>query len=81
MLFGVDLPKNFGVNYVPDFFGEGNDVLRMLTIICATAGVEIKTEPVNSCSLRAARIQRSVLMFYVDMHVYIYIYVYIDTQI
>ena len=47
------------MNSVLDLFGEGNDVLPILTIICATAGVEIKIEPLNFCSLRAARIQRS----------------------
>ena len=58
-LFGVDLPKNFGVSSVLDLFDGGNDVLQIVTTICATAGVEIKIEPLNSCSLRAARIQRS----------------------
>ena len=57
--YGVDLSKNFGVSSCLDLFGEGNDVLEMLTIICATADVEIKIEPQNYCSLRAARIQRS----------------------
>ena len=54
----VDLCKNFGVGFVLDLFGEGTDVLQMLRIICATVGVEIKIEPLNSCSLRAARIRR-----------------------
>ena len=42
-----------------DLFGEGSDVLQILTNICAAAVMEIKIEPLNSCSLRAARIQRS----------------------
>ena len=63
MLFGVDLSE-FGVSSALDLFGEGNDVLRILTIICATVGTEIKIEPLDYCSLRAARIRRS------DFHVF-----------
>ena len=44
-LFGVDSSKNFGVIIILDLCGEGNDVCKKLTIICATAGVEIKIEP------------------------------------
>ena len=40
--------------------------------IYVTAGVEIKTEPLSYCRLRAARIKRSHL----DIHIYIYIYLY-----
>ena len=40
-LFGVDLSKDFGVSSVSDLFGGENNVLRILTVICATAGVEI----------------------------------------
>ena len=50
-------------------FAEGNDVLQISTVICARAGVEIQIEPLNSYSLKAARIQRSAL----DA-LYIYIY-------
>ena len=44
-LFGVDLPKNFGVNAVLDLFGEGSDLLQILMITYATAGVEVNIEP------------------------------------
>ena len=78
-LFGVDLSKNFGMSSVLDLSGERNDVLQILTNICATAGVEIKIEPLNSCSLRAARIKRSDsdvlymhLCIYASMHLCIY---------
>ena len=33
--------------------------MYVLTVICATAGVETKIEPLNYCSLGAARIKRS----------------------
>ena len=75
-LFGVDLSKNFGVSSVLDMFGEGNDVLQILIIICTTAGVEIKIEPLNSCSLRAAKIQRSdFYVIYKCICIYIYIHI------
>ncbi len=61
-----------------DLFGERNDVLQILTTICAAAGVDIEFEPLNSCSLRAARIQRSdVDALYIYIYTYIYIYIYI----
>ena len=53
---------------------EWNDVLQILTNICTTAGVEIKSEPLNSCSLRAARIQRSDFMIYMNISLYVCIY-------
>ena len=40
--------------------------------ICATAGAEIKLEPLNSCSLRAVRIQRSAFHGSFGIHVFIY---------
>ena len=73
--FGVDLSKNFDVSSVLDLFFEGSDVLEILTGICATAGVEIKAEPLISCSQRAARIQMSdlgVLRGYVYAFLYVY---------
>ena len=62
------------MNAVLDLFGEGNDVLQILISICATAGVEIKMDLLSSCSLRAARIQRSD--FDVS-YIYVYIYIYV----
>ena len=68
-----------------DLFGGGKDVLQILTNICATAGVEIKLEPLNPndyCSLRAARIKMSDFdvfrNIYIYVGVYIYIYIYIS---
>ena len=71
MLFGVDLSETFAVSSVVDLFGRGNDVLQILTNICATVCMEIKVEPSSSCSLRAAIIQRSDSDV---LHIYIYIY-------
>ena len=50
----------------------------------ATAGVEIKIEPFNSCSLRAAGSQRSdfdALYINIYTHIYIYIYTYVHIYI
>ena len=41
--------------------------------ICATAGEEIQIEPLNSCSLRAARIRRSDFYVFTQKCIYIYI--------
>ena len=57
-LFADDLSKSFGVSPVLDLFGEGNDVVQILTIVCTTSAVEIKIDPSNYYSLRAARIKR-----------------------
>ena len=54
-LFGVDLSEIFGIR----FFLDLSRCSLNLTIICVTAGVEIKIEHSDSYSLRAARIKRS----------------------
>ena len=80
-LFGVDRFKNFCVSSVLDLFGGGDKVLRILTVICAAAGVQIKIALFSSCSLRAARTQRSgcdvfcscilTLVYVYTYHIYI----------
>ena len=57
-----------------DLFGKGSDVLSRLKTTCATAGVEIKIEPLNFDSLKAAIIQR----YDFDVFLYICIYIYIS---
>ena len=50
--------------------------LSVSTITCATAcDREIKVERLHSCSLRAARIQRSDFMLYTKINIYIYTYI------
>ena len=48
--------------------------------ICATVGVEINIAHLNSCSLRAARIQRSDLGALNIIYTYIYTYIYIERE-